>query len=324
VTPDATADGTAGFTFDDGTKGNPTAIHDCVNVSDNNTGTTVTGQICSTTPFTYSRTVTVPNGCVTVNNTASFAVTDPEDTGTDTDDSGSASATAKICRTPANTGALTMGFWQNKNGQGIISGGAYTGTAKVCNSGTWLFQFNPFQDLSHTATVPYVSTATCSQVASYVYNTIKAAQCSSTTKTCNTMLKAQMLATALDVYFSDSSAGFGGNKIGAFDGLGSAQLPVGGFQIDLTQTCSMLDGSGGTATCSGTYQDATSVFGGAVCPTVSAMLAYSNADGTATYNNGNPVSNVGGTNWYLQNKPKQVLAKNSFDAINNRAAFSCT
>jgi hypothetical protein len=40
---------------------------------------------------------------------------------------------------PAKTGALTMGFWQNKNGQGIITGGA--STDGVCNSGA-SFAFN--------------------------------------------------------------------------------------------------------------------------------------------------------------------------------------
>jgi hypothetical protein len=44
-----------------------------------------------------------------------------------------------------------------------------------------------------------------------VYNLIKAAVCTSAGKTCNSMLKAQMLATTLDVYFSDPS--LGGNRI---------------------------------------------------------------------------------------------------------------
>src|ERR671935_2912241 len=186
--------------------------------------------------------MTVPHDCVTVNNTATFNVQDPD---SDLDDTGSSSVTAKVCRVPAKTGALTMGFWQNKNGQAIISGQAKTGT---CPSGTWLRNFAPFQDLS--------STATCSQVATYVYNVIKAAVCTSTSKTCNSMLKAQDLATSLDVYFSDPA--LGGNKI-------AAPSPVGLRQIDLTQICNMVDGSGGSATCSGLYQNASSVFGGKSC-----------------------------------------------------------
>lgn len=48
----------------------------------------------------------------------------------------------------------------------------------------------------------------------------------------NAMLKAQMLATALDVYFSD--AALGGNKI-------NAPAPIRGVSIDLTMICSMID-----------------------------------------------------------------------------------
>jgi len=49
------------------------------------------------------------------------------------------------------------------------------------------------------------------------------------------MLKAQMLATALDVYFSDLA--LGGNKMGAV-------APIGGVAIDLTKICKNI------ATCS--------------------------------------------------------------------------
>ncbi len=114
---------------------------------------------------------------MTVNNTATIVETGHN-----------ASASVQDC----NTGALTMGFWQNKNGQAIITAQAKSG---VCPSATWLQQYAPFQDLS--------SAATCSQAASYVYNIIKAANASGASM--NAMLKAQMLATALDVYFSDPS-----------------------------------------------------------------------------------------------------------------------
>jgi hypothetical protein len=267
---------------------------------------TALGTVCvggsNPTAFQYSRTVTVPNGCVTVNNTATFTV---QDLDSDADDTGNSSVTAKVCRTPANTGALTMGFWQNKNGQGIITkSGPTTGT---CTITAWLRSFNPFTDLS--------STATCATVATYVYNVIKAAACGGAT--CNAMLKAQDLATSLDVYFSDPA--LGGNKIGAFNGKGNAQQPIGGFQIDLTQICNMLDGSGGSATCSGVYQNASSVFGGNSC-----LFVYNLAQATDILRYAASQSNGGGTSWYAQNKANQVLAKNVFDAINNTAAFSCT
>jgi len=255
----------------------------------------VGGTLTSGKTFTYSRTLTVPHNCLTVNNTASFSVTDPEDTGTDKDDSGSSSVSTKVCRTPATTGALTMGFWQNKNGQAIITGQAKTGT---CASATWLRQFAPFQDLS--------ATATCSQVAAYDITVFKAATCSGPASApCNAMLKAQMLATAFDVYFSDSVVnGFGGNKI-------NAPHPIGGITIDLTNICKMIDGAGGTATCGNAYEDASSAFDNNASLTVLQMLSAAAGH-----------SNAGGTIWYGNVKATQVLAKDAFDAVNNQVAFS--
>ena len=66
-----------------------------------------------------------------------------------------------------------------------------------------------------------------------------------------------------------------------------------------------------TATCSGSYQNVSSAFGGATSLTVSQMLAY-----------GASQSNAGGSTWYGQVKATQELAKNAFDAINNQVAFS--
>jgi hypothetical protein len=176
-----------------------------------------------------------------------------------------------------------MGFWQNKNGQAIITGGS--STAGVCNSGTWLRQFKPFQDLS--------ATASCSAVATYVSNVIKAANASGASM--NAMLKAQMLATALDVYFSD--AALGGNRIGA-------PGPLGSVAIDLTKICKNI------ATCT-IFEDVTSAFGYAKSLTVSQMLAYAASR-----------SDAGGKNWYGNVKATQELAKDAFDAVNNQVAFS--
>jgi hypothetical protein len=61
-----------------------------------------------------------------------------------------------------------------------------------------------------------------------VYNVIKAANASGASM--NAMLKAQMLATALDVYFSTPA--LGGSKI-------TAPAPLGGIAIDLTMICKM-------------------------------------------------------------------------------------
>jgi hypothetical protein len=211
--------------------------------------------------------------CVSYDNTATFTT---KDTGA----TGSASQTATVCG-PAKTGALTMGFWQNKNGQDIITKGAPT--SGVCNSGTWLTQYPPFQGLS--------ATATCAQVGTYVSNVVKAANASGASM--NAMLKAQMLATALDVYFSDPT--LGGNKI-------NAPAPIGGVKIDLTKVCTDL-------TCTA-YEDSSSVFGGSP-KTVSQMLTYAAGQ-----------SNAGGATWYGNVKSTQELAKDAFDAVNNQKAFA--
>jgi len=238
-----------------------TTIDDCAAVSDTYVGSTVSGTICDDTEFKYSRTITVVPGCVNYNNTASLVTS----TTATTD---SASATVRVCG-PLKTGALTIGYWQNKNGQAQITGGAAPGN--VCSSGTYLRTFAPFQDLT--------ANAKCSVVATYVTNVIKAANASGASM--NAMLKAQMLATALDVYF--------------VSGLGSTI-------IDLTMICQDL-------TCAA-YESSSPAFGGATSLSVSAMLTYAASQ-----------SNLGGTTWYGNVKSTQELAKDAFDAINNEKAF---
>jgi hypothetical protein len=154
----------------------------------------------------------------------------------------------------------------------------------------WLRQYAPFQDLS--------STASCQAVANYFTSVFDAANASGSSM--NAMLKAQMLAT-LAVYYSDPA--LGGNQI-------NASGPIGSLTIDLTQICKMIDNSGGTATCPGTYWNVSSAFGGASSMTVSQMLAYAASQ-----------SNAGGSVWYGNVKTTQEMAKDAFDAINNQVAF---
>jgi hypothetical protein len=283
-TDGALPEGSADFTFSD-IAFTANLIDNCVSVSDSFAGLLGSACVGEANPksFTYARTIAMPQyGCVSYPNTATFTT---NTTGT----TGSASQTVTVCG-PVHTGALTIGFWQNKNGQGIIKAGA--STYGVCNSGTWLRHYAPFQGLS--------ATASCATVATYVYNVIKAATCGGST--CNAMLKAQMLATALNVYFSDPT--LGGNKI-------NAPHPIGGVTIDLTKICAMIDGSGGVSTCGSTYESVSAAFGGATSLTVSQMLAYAASQ-----------SNAGGTVWYGQVKATQTLAKDAFDAINNQVAFA--
>ena len=172
-----------------------------------------------------------------------------------------------------------MGYWSNKNGQSRISGGH--STLGVCDVATYLRTFAPFLDLS--------STATCAQTATYVYNVIKSGATNCGGATCNAMLKAQMLTTALNV---------------------ATGVTPGGEVIDLVHGCKMIDSSNLTATCSGA-ENWTAAFGGATTLTVSQMLAYAASQ-----------SNSGGSVWYGQVKAVQVLAKDAFDAINNGVALS--
>jgi hypothetical protein len=251
--------------------------------------------------LTYSRSIAVPaHNCLFYSNTAAF-------TTNDTSATGSASQTVEVCG-PALTGALTMGFWQNKNGQAIITGQKGAG---ACPSAAWLTQFNPFMGGKLS------SASTCSGVAMYVTSVIKAATCSGPASApCNAMLKAQDLATSLDVYFSDPT--LGGNKI-------NAPAPVGGVSIDLTKICKMIDGSGGTATCGGTYENVSSAFVTGTLETVPGACSNTGVSSmTVLCMLWNAASNSasGGIPWYGTSKATQVLAKDGFDAINNQVAFS--
>jgi hypothetical protein len=263
---------TAAFKFDTGLPGNPVNINKTVNVNDTFNITTVTplGSVTATLDepyttrtFTYPRVVPIPSfACKSYDNTARIIETGQND-----------SERVTVCG-PVYTNAKTMGFWQNKNGQDIIKkAGVLPGTS-ICKLTPRLRQYAPFQDLS--------ASSSCTTVATYVYNKIKLANASGASM--NAMLKGQMLATALDVYFSDPA--LGGNKLGS-------PVPIGSITVDLT----LVKG----------YQNVGAAFGGATHLTVSDMLAYAASN-----------SNGGGSTWYANVKATQELAKNAFDAINNQ------
>jgi hypothetical protein len=267
TTPSGTASGTAGFTLTRvGSTDRTVHVTDTFDGTTTELGTLTADDTAAyaTATYTYTRTVTVPaTDCVSYPNTATITETGQN-----------AAMPVKVCG-PARTGALTIGFWQNKNGQGLITTSASTNG--VCNLTAWLRQYAPFQDLS--------ASAGCSTVASYVSGVISAANAGGTSM--NAMLKAQMLATALDVRFSDPA--LGGNRI-------DAPAPIGGVVIDLTNI-------GGTNT--------SAAFGGATGLSVSQLLAYAASQ-----------SDSGATTWYANVKATQQLAKNTFDAINNARAYA--
>jgi hypothetical protein len=312
--PDSSAQGTAGVDF---SKVTPTKVNDTITVQDTFQGTTTTlgtltandGPTFTTHTYNYSHTLAVPaTACTTYKNTATVVA------GTTTIAT-SAEVDVKVC-TVSKSGALTMGFWQNKNGQGIIAAsGPKTGT---CALTTWLRQLTPFQDLSATAACGKVGDTSTSTVVGYVYTVIKNANAGGAAM--NAMLKAQMLATALDVYFG---GGPGGDPISAYNG--GIKTVIGALAIDLTKVCNMIDSSSGTGTCTGVpqYINTSDAFVPLTC-TSSPNSTVSNLLGKASSFDTVP---GGLSGWYLvngtQSKTLQGHAKNTFDAINNQAAFLC-
>jgi len=109
------------------------------------------------------------------------------------------------------------------------------------------------------------------------------------------MLKGQMLATALDVYFSNTTLFPPSGKLTAFNG----GTNVGSKDIDITKVCKNI------ATCTVYDLNAPAVFGYSHNTVMQLLLTAS-----------------GGSIWGAPtNKPLQETAKNVFDAINNSVAF---
>jgi hypothetical protein len=155
---------------------------------------TITVPAASTT-YTDSYTVTpAPGSCTTYTNIA----TGTEQTTPPTVVTAKASATA--CNT--KTGALTMGFWQGPVGQGVINGSPASGgncAVAYYIESTYGGGKGPFSDAPLTAAA--APAAPCSNFANYVGNVVNAAVSSGGG---GLMLKGQMLATALTVYFNGS------------------------------------------------------------------------------------------------------------------------
>ncbi|MGH9278109.1 MAG: hypothetical protein ACRD12_08385 [Acidimicrobiales bacterium] len=299
--------GSADFTFS-GPSGNgivftEDTIDECVDVADSVGGNL--GTACgSPNPrgFTYASTVPVPaNGCESWPNTAGFTTNDTKSTG-------SASKSVTVCG-PAKTGALTIGFWKGPNGNSLISG--YCRDTSANSLAAYLSSLG-----GAPATGPFADAAgkSCRQLVTYVNGIIGGASATNM----NTMLRAQMLATALDVYFSNPTQGWTTTAVGKakppsnFFTAGS----VGGFSMDTTAVCSMVDNlSTGTAVCQNNTPSTNGVTAGAVPSspmTVQAIL-------TSLSTSPSPYS---GGAWYAGNRTKQEIAKNVFDQINNRLAFA--
>jgi hypothetical protein len=297
-TPDGSADGAAGGIFAD-----PNIVDGSVAVNDTLGGSLGTVGLGDPNPksFTYSNTVSVPQfNCVSVNNTATFKTSDTGTTGSD-------SKTVQVCG-PAKTGALTIGFWKTTNGQNLIKTYCTSGSG---NLGTYL------AGLGTPGPGPFSNAPTsCSTLASYVSTILTGASATNM----NSMLKAQMLGTSLDVWFSGpgwtSTAKSGIKPPSNFLSHNS----LGSFNMDTTAVCPMVDNlSTGTATCQNSTPSTDAVQAGAV-PTspmsMQAILDYA-ATTPSPFNGLTSASSV----WYGGNKTKEEVLKNIFDQFNNQLAF---
>ena len=291
------------FTFP-GVNFTETAIDDCIDVTDTYKGSL--GTVCvgdaNPTLLTYSRGITVVPGCVNYDNTASFTTNTTSATDSD-------SQTVTVCG-PAQTGALTIGFWKNSNGNSLIQN--YCAPAAKTSLATYL------STLGGGTTGPFADAAgkSCKDLVTYVNNVIKGA--SSTNM--NVMLRAQMLATALDVYFSGT--GWTTTAVSKTAKPPSSFLlhnNLGTFNLDTTAVCPMVDNTtAGTATCKNNTPSTDAVASGAVPSSpmsIQAILDF--ASTTPAPFNGSTSNPI----WYAGNRTKEEILKNIFDQFNNQDAF---
>jgi hypothetical protein len=299
------AAGSDAFTFkgpsDAGILFTENKIDECADVTDSYAGTL--GTACASDglskSFTYSRTIAVPqNDCQSYDNKATF-------TTNDTGATGDASQTVTLCG-PARTGALTIGFWKTTNGQNLVKTYCNNGSS---NLGTYLVGLGGGSGPFSTAPT------SCSSLATYVYNILNGASATDMNK----MLKAQMLGTALDVWFS--GPGWTSTKVGGVKPPSQflSHNNLGTFNMDTTAVCPMVDNlSTGTASCKNNLPSTDAQAAGAV-PTspmsMQAILDY--AATTPDPFNGSTSSSV----WYAGNRTKQEILKNIYDQFNNQLAF---
>jgi hypothetical protein len=290
--------GTADFTFSN-ISFTENKIDETVSVSDTFGGTLGTVTVGDANPksFTYSRTIAVGAGCTSYDNTATF-------TTNDTGATGSASQTVTVCG-PTTTGALTIGFWKGPNGNSLIQNycqpPALANYLKGLGGGSGPFSNAP--------------TTKCSDLVTYVNGILNGASATNM----NNMLKAQMLGTALDVWFS--GPGWSNTAQGKIKPPSNflSHNNLGTFNMDVTAVCPMVDNTTtGTATCSGNKPSTDAVASGAVPTSPMAMQAILDfAATTPAPFNGSTSNSI----WYAGDRTKQEILKNIFDQFNNGLAF---
>jgi hypothetical protein len=205
---------------------------------------------------------------------------------------------------PFQTSARTIGFWKTTNGQNLIK--TYCQNPALA---TYLRRLGggsgPFSD---------APTDSCNLLASYVRTILDNA----TAVNMNDQLKAQMLATALDVWFS----GPGWTSIP----INSIKPPsnfltnntLGTFKMDTTAVCpAVANTPAGTATCQNNMPSTDAVTAGAVPSSPMSMQEILDFAATTPPFNGSAATSV----WYGGDRTKQEILKNIFDQFNNELAF---
>jgi hypothetical protein len=247
--------------------------------------------------FTYSRQIPVLAGCHVYPNAATYVAGSGA--------TGSSNASVTLCG-PTHTGALTQGFWKGPNGTSLITN--YCAPSGYTSLATYLSSLG-----GAAATGPFADAAgkSCSQLVTY-FSTIFGKSATNM----NDMIKLQMLATALDVYFSS----YGYSTTSKTSGKTTIKPPstflphggIGTFTMDLTAICPMVDNAiNGTALCK---NNTLSLAFPWASQTVSGILTFASTAPTAGAFT-NPT-------WYGSDRTKQEILKNVFDQINNDVAFA--
>ena len=134
----------------------------------------------------------------------------------------------------------------------------------------------------------------------------------------NSMLRAQMLGTALDVWFS--GPGWTSTKSGVVKPPSNflSHNNLGTFNMDTTSICPMVDNlNTGTATCKNNTPSTDAVAAGVVPTSPMTIQAILDHAATVPPFNGSTSS----PNWFASNKTKEEVLKNIFDQFNNQDAF---
>jgi len=243
----------------------------------------------ATVTYDYSKSWAVPTwGCSKFTNTAKLTGDNSEALGQDTKD-------VEVCG-PMNTGAKDIIFWGAGGGQTIINNACAPLSVGSVSLYRYLRTFKPFQDLVFTK---------CSDLAKYVAGVEVIGMFPASNNSPNMLAKAQMLATALNVYYSTPVlSGGGGNLIGAPSSIGTRAVDVNWICNGDCKTTTVWDNTALAFYYPGPVPAAPNTL------SVNLMLSMAASK-----------SGVGGFVWYQNQALPLAYAYEAFRAVNVKAAF---